>query len=204
MNDKSKLKYSCYLPDNYEMKDSLPLIIALHWGWGQDNIPKYFSKIFMEEFILPIFKDQKSIIVAPDCPGNSWIENISTNSVLELRNYCIDEYNIDTSKILITGFSLGGIGTWYYAAHYSNLYSYAMPIAGYPKEEWLDHINNIHLSIINSIDDVVIPFEQANTAAEYLIKKGLDVNYKKLYGVSHYNTKLFINPAKSFLPDIFD
>lgn len=200
--DKSKLKYSCYLPEGYKKKDSIPLIIALHWGWRQKKLPDYFSYPFLQDFILPIFKSQDAIIVAPDCSGNSWLEEKSVNNIIELRNYCINKYNIDTHKVLITGFSAGAIGTWYIAAFYSEYFNCAMPIAGYAQKEWVENINEIPLVIINSIDDKVIPFEQVINGVNLLEENGNSYYFKKLKGIDHYGTNLYIIQAKKCLGHI--
>ena len=201
-SDKSKQKYSCYLPEGYKKKDSIPLIIALHWGWKQEKLPDYYSSPFLRDFILPIFKSQDAIIVAPDCSGNSWIEKKSVLNIIELRDYCINKYNIDSNKVLVTGFSAGAIATWYLAAYYSDFFNCAMPIAGYPKKEWIENINEIPLIIVNSIDDKVIPFERVINTVDYLEKNGKNYYFKKLKGIGHYDNSLYIIQTKYCLPYI--
>jgi len=197
MDDKSRIKYSIYLPQKHKKADSLTLVIALHWGWGKEKLPDNFSEKFMDSFALPVFENNKTIIIAPNCPEKSWIENKSVSTVLALRKYCIEKYNIDTSSIVITGFSLGGIGTWYLATHYSNLFNYAIPVAGYPEKGWLDQTGQIRILAVNSIDDEIIPFEKINTAVEYLKSKNTDISMKKLHGIGHYTIDFFIKPVRT-------
>lgn len=199
LTDKTRVTYSVYHPENYKKVDSLSLVIALHWGWGQRELPDNFSQEFMENFVIPIYKNQNKIIIAPNCPVKSWVDDKSIASVLELRDYCIEKYNIDTNKIIITGFSLGGIGTWYLATHYSNLFTCAIPIAGYPEMDWLKKQGEINLLVVNSVDDEIIPFEKVNSAVEYIKSRGQNVRLKKLFGVGHYSMNQFIGPVKDFL-----
>lgn len=199
LTDKTRVTYSGYYPENFKQVDSLSLVIALHWGWGQRELPDNFSQEFMENFVIPIYKNQNRIIIAPNCPGKSWIDDKSIASVLELRDYCIEKYNVDTNKIIITGFSQGGIGTWYLATHYSNFFTCAIPIAGYPEMDWLEKPGKINLLVVNSVDDELIPFEKVNSAVEYIKRTDQDVRLKKLFGVGHYNINQFIGPVKDFL-----
>lgn len=197
MDDKSRIKYSIYLPPKHKKADSLTLVIALHWGWRKEKLPDNFSDIFMDGFALPVFENNKTIIIAPNCPGKSWTENISVSTVLALREFCIEKYNIDTRSIVITGFSLGGIGTWYIATHHSELFNYAIPVAGYPEKDWLDQTEQIRILVVNSIADEIIPFEKTNTAVEYLRSKNTDICMKKLYGIGHYDIDFFIKPVRT-------
>jgi predicted peptidase len=197
MQDKSRVRCSSYKSKDCKKTDTLVLVIALHWGWGQKELPDYYSKDFLEGFVVPVFSNHKAIIIAPDCPGNSWTEEQSINVVLELRNYYIQKYNIDTNKIVITGFSLGGIGTWYLAMNYSSQFNYAIPIAGYPKKEWLENYKgDIKIIALNSFNDEVIPIEKVETAINYLKVYEKSVQVKTIYGVSHYNITKFIKPVR--------
>ncbi len=199
MKDQSIVNYSACFPEKYKKADSLTLVIALHWGWGKGELPENFSENFLSNFVSPIYKNDKTIIIAPDCPGKSWIDDKSIASVLELRDYCIGKYNIDTNKIIITGFSLGGIGTWYLATHYSDLFNYAIPVAGYPEKDWLEQLGEIRILVVNSVNDEIIPFEKVKTAVEYLKSKNFDIRLKELYGIGHYDIGLFIKPVKENL-----
>lgn len=199
MKDKSIVSYSACFPEKYKKADSLTLVIALHWGWGKGELPENFSENFLNSFINPIYKNDKTIIIAPDCPGKSWVDDVSVASVLSLREDCIEKYNIDTNNIIITGFSLGGIGTWYLATHYSNLFNYAVPIAGYPEKEWVEQLGDIRLLVVNSVNDEIIPFKKVKTAVEYLKNKNIDIRLRDLYGIGHYDTGLFIKPVKENL-----
>jgi predicted peptidase len=198
MGDGPRVNYSIYLPGKYKKKDSLTLIIALHWGWRSNELPENFSKTFMESFVIPIFKDNNTILLAPNCPGSSWVDDQSLSAVLKLRKFSLEKYNINPSNIIITGFSLGGIGTWYLATHYPGLFTCAIPIAGYPKKEWLELADPIKIMAVNSADDEVIPVDQTRTAVEYLKSKNIDISLLELNEVSHYNINLFIEPVKRF------
>ena len=188
IHDKSLIKYSAYKSDDCEKTDKLVLVIALHWGWGQSKLPEYYSKNFLEGFIVPIFSNHNAIIIAPDCTGNSWTEDKSINAILELRNHYVKKYNIEVNSVIITGFSLGGIGTWFYALNYPHLFNYAMPIAGYPKKEWLeDFKGGIEIRALNSFDDEVIPIDKVNYAVEFLKEYKETIRLKIIYGIRRRN-----------------
>lgn len=45
LDDKKRIKYSCYLPEDYKKQDTFPLVIALHWGWDREPRLPTFSHI---------------------------------------------------------------------------------------------------------------------------------------------------------------
>jgi len=60
------------------------------------------------------------------------------------------------------------------------------------------------LCVINSSDDEVIPIEKVDSAIKFLESKNIKVYYKKLYGISHYSTGLFIIPTNAIITNIFE
>ena len=54
----------------------------------------------------------------------------------------LETYNIDRARILVTGFSLGGRGTWFFATRHPDFFTGAIPIAGRPGDEPLDALGD--------------------------------------------------------------
>lgn len=200
IEDDFRLKYSFYKSAHGKRKEPKLLVIALHWGWGQDELVPYYSKIFLENFILPICINENVIIIAPDCPADSWTKEKSTLSVIKLRDYCINKYKIDTNNIVLTGFSLGGIGTWYLALHYPELFPYAIPIAGYAETSWYNKEKTPNIYAVNSFNDQIIPYQKIEQFIEF-IGEDDKIKFKIIYGIEHYNTSRFIKPTREILND---
>ena len=128
-NDKDYY-YSIAIPHDYNGSESYPLMLTLHWG-GDVHFQSGIS--FLNTFILPTLEDFNGIIISPSCSEISgWIHKNSEIFILSLIDQIKTDYNIDPSKIVITGFSMGGIGTWYYAVTYPDIFSIAVPIASMP------------------------------------------------------------------------
>ena len=74
-----------------------------------------------------------AIIVAPDSIRGDWntAENErGVNLLLDSVLASLASYSIDTKKIVVTGFSMGGTGTWHFAQKYPQRFSAAVPLAG--------------------------------------------------------------------------
>jgi len=123
------LKYLLYLPESYEKKGKpWPLIVFLH-GSGQrgDNLEKL--KVHGIPKILENKKDFPFVVISPQCPeGGRW--NDYTEVLKRLIDQIKAEYNIDSSRVYLTGLSMGGLGTWYMAGRYPNEFAAIAPICG--------------------------------------------------------------------------
>lgn len=196
-----RLKYSFYKSTHGKRKEPKLLVIALHWGWGQDELVPYYSKDFLENFILPIFKNKNVVIVAPDCPDESWITPKSIHAITELRKYAINKFDIDTNNIILTGFSLGGIGTWYMTLHYPELFPYGIPIAGYSAISWFNKGKTPNIYAVNSFNDQIISYQRIEQLIDFIEEGSDKIQFKTIYGVEHYNTNQFIKPTREILDD---
>lgn len=130
-----ELNYLLYVPNSVDNVD-LPLIIYLHGGSGRGDD---LSKLMGGNSLLKYVKngslgDVRAYVLAPQCPANynGWAE--ITNEVLALIEKVTQENAIDKSKIILTGNSMGGAGTWNIALKQPELFSCIVPMSGKIKD----------------------------------------------------------------------
>jgi predicted peptidase len=69
------------------------------------------------------------IVLAPQCTEQSgW--PIELDALHALVEKIIQEYRTDTSRIYLTGLSMGGYGAWHLAAEYPSMFAAIVPICG--------------------------------------------------------------------------
>ena len=126
--DGTEISYTIAIPNSYSDSVPAPLILALHFG-GQPT--RFYGGQFMNTMVKPALKNLRAILLAPTVPmGGNWTNEGSEDAVMGLMREIREEYNIDPEKILVTGFSLGGIGTWEYASNYPEIFAAAIPMPG--------------------------------------------------------------------------
>ena len=121
-------RYTIAVPENYSGTEALPLVLALHYG---GHGAPYYGRFFLTEIVKLAFGDLDAIFVAPDCPTQDWLQPESEKFVFDLIDYVQTEFKIDPERILVTGFSLGGIGTWHFAGRFAERFTAAIVMAGY-------------------------------------------------------------------------
>ena len=174
----SPMPYRLCFPLNYNPTISYPIVLFLHGAGerGSDNAAPLKSsqggQLWAEnsnQIKYPCF------VLVPQCGANKqWVntpwnqDNYTQKNIpisdqldmaLDIMNNLIQKYNINKSKIYITGLSMGGFGTWDAITRFPSLFAAAIPIcgAGDPTKSTL--IGSLPLRVFHSADDTVVPVE---------------------------------------------
>jgi len=218
--DGSGLRYAIAVPEGYDGSQPAPLVLALHFGWAQ-ALPPNYSAVFMEILVEPALRELGAIIVAPLCPARTWVDPRSEQAVLALLDHVREQYAIDEQRTLVTGFSLGGMGTWYYASHHAERFRAAIPMASVPviaqtsesgaetvrryaqagSVDWPAGLVEMPLYIIHSRDDELIPIAPVERAAAELSALGADVELLAIdAGIGHHQTPRYVPYLQRTVP----
>ncbi len=188
--DGMTLHYTTAVPYHHNPEqNNIPLILALHWGgYGDPTI----GKSFLNTFVFPALKGLKSVMVAPTCPvQNGWDDPASETAVMALLDTLQQKYNVDPEKILVTGYSMGAIGTWYFAARHPERFTAAIPIAGIPDSTTISLLKDVPFYVIHGAKDELFNFEDMEQIYLDLKAAKLDIQFKAVQNASHYNTDAY-------------
>lgn len=181
--DGSVLRYAISVPegDDGSARDPRPLVLALHPG----GRAPYYGGSFMRSIVEPALRSWGAVMIAPDVPGRSWATERSEDAVLALVEHVLEEHAIDRERVLVTGFSMGGRGTWYMAARHPDVFTGAVVMAGSPGEEEVAGMTP-PLYLVHSPDDEVVPFAPVEDAYRALAARGHPIELRVLPGLGHY------------------
>ena len=188
------IHYAISIPAGASPTSSTPLILALHFGGD----PRGAGQAVLEILVEPALAEMGAIIVAPDSLSGDWETPENDLAVNQLLDAVIKSYSIDTKRIAVTGFSMGGKGTWYYAAKYPQRFSAAIPVAGFPPESaagW-----RLPVFAVHSRNDEVAPFGPTVERIQELSKKGINAELIALTGISHFQTNRFVDGLHKAVP----
>ena len=123
------LKYWLYLPAEYgKAEKKWPLMMFLH-GIGEcGNDLNKVSSIGLAK-LASEGKEFPFIIISPQCPSDVWWSDIP-DELVALFDDVSDSYDVDKSRLYVTGLSLGGFGTWRLIETYPDKFAAAAPICG--------------------------------------------------------------------------
>jgi predicted peptidase len=190
------IHYAISIPRNYSPA-RVPLILALHFGVG-DGDSAGAGRDVVGILIGPALAELGAIIVAPDSVRGDWSSPENESAVNALLDMILANYSIDTKKIAVTGFSMGGTGSWHFAANYPERFSAAIPVAGRPPasaSEW-----RLPILAINSRDDQVAPIGPTEARITELQKSGVNAKLIALTGITHFETYRFVDGLRQAVP----
>jgi predicted peptidase len=119
-----------YLPQDYgrDAQRQWPLIVFLHGAGERGDDPDSLASIGLPQ-ILQERSDLPFVTVSPQLPpGEVWTDK--GEMINALVDWLESEYAIDPQRIYLTGFSLGGFGTWALGLNSPDRFAALVPVAG--------------------------------------------------------------------------
>lgn len=137
-----------------------------------------------------------SYVLAPE-PSDSG------KAVLELIDSTLAQYSVDARRVYLTGVSMGGFGTWEYAARRPELFAAAAPMAGYSDPRQVGRFSKIPFWIFHGGADETNPVQGSRTMHTLLREAGAEVRYTEYPDTRHGDSfrKAWAEP--DLLPWIF-
>jgi predicted peptidase len=195
--DGPAVNYAIFIPRGYSRATPVPLVLSLHFGVGGAGAAGAGASV-LQILVAPGLADLGAIIVSPDTLGGNWSTPENEKAVTALLDMVEANYAIDTKKVAVTGYSMGGTGAWTFAAKFPDRFSAAIPIASRPPASaagW-----RLPVLAIHSQDDQVAPFQPAAARIAELQKMGVNAKLIALRGITHYETDRFQGALHDAIP----
>lgn len=203
----TRYPYVVWVPPRFDRSREWPVVLFLHGagergddGWRQTAVglgtairwnPRWFEDV---------------IVVLPQAPANDrWIGD-SADAAIAALDRTIQEFSGDPQRVLLTGLSLGGYGTWHLAATHPGRFAALVPICGgivqpsptssvrqlplavgveNPYEAAARAMPQVPIWVFHGSDDRSIPVTESRLMVEALRGLGREVRYTELPGVGH-------------------
>lgn len=126
------------------------------------------------------------IVVSPMAPERHWSPE-QVNEFLErfLNGNC-SRYKIDPTRIYLTGFSMGGYGTFHVASRYPKRFAAIAPLAGGFPPKYADGLKSVPIWAFHGDRDRVVPLEESEKIIEAMQEAGnSDARLTILPGAGH-------------------
>ena len=195
--DEPTIRYAISIPRTYSPLTPAPLILALHFGVRGGDAAGAGGDV-VQILIGPALAELGAIIVAPDSVRGDWSSPENEKAVNALLDMVLTHYSIDKKKVAVTGYSMGGAGSWHFAEKFPERFSAAIPVAGRPPASasgW-----RLPVLAIHSRDDQVAPFDPTEARIAELQKAGVNAKLIPLTGITHYETSRFRDALRRAIP----
>jgi phospholipase/carboxylesterase len=182
--------FSLYVPEYYTPDRGWPLVMALHGGSGNGR-----------GFLWSWLRDARSfgaILVAPTATGstptkNTWAlmgEDTDTPNLRRILDSVRSRWNIDPTKLLLTGMSDGGTFCYVTGLESASPFTHLAPVAAtfHPlMAEMADaeRLRGLPVFLVHGRLDWMFPVQIARQTQQALSAAGAKVTYRELADLSH-------------------
>lgn len=171
-----EIEYLFALPQGYsDNGKSWPLMLFLH-GAGErgDNVEKV--KVHGPPKLIDRGKSLPFIVVSPQCPRrSSWSSQDQIQVLIALLDDIVANYNVDESRVYLTGLSMGGYGTWAMGATCPERFAALVPICGGGRPSTAEKLKNTPIWVFHGARDNVVPIQRSKDMVQAVKAAGGDV-----------------------------
>jgi predicted peptidase len=200
-SDGQELKYRLLKPAKIEEGKKYPLVVFLHGAGERGDDNKAQLKYFPTMMVKAEYREKyPCFILAPQCPnGKSWAgfgrrrgksaesdqPTDELTAVMKAVEQTVKENQVDTSRLYLTGLSMGGFGSWDWVAREPDRFAAVVPICGGGDPTEADRLTKTPIWAVHGDADPVVPVDQTRRMIEAIKKAGGEPKYSELKGVEH-------------------
>ncbi len=193
------LPYRLLSPQNEEVHQKYPLVVYLHGSGSRGNDNERPLKSLAASFTDSLNRSNyPCYVLVPQCPTkDGWTSfpdfpnslaskpTIATMQVLELIHSLVQSHNIDAQRIYITGFSLGGEGTFDIISREPDLFACAVPLAAVADTASAKRVKDVPIWAFHGSDDNVNETKYTRMMIEAIKQNGGHPKYTEFPGLKH-------------------
>lgn len=194
------IPYRILRPEKIEPGQTYPFVLFLH-GAGERGTDNAVQIKWMSEFATPENRRKyPCFFVAPQCPvDRRWVEvdwslrshtmpknaSASLATVKQLVDKLVMELPVDRSRVYVTGFSMGGYGTWDAIQRWPDYFAAAIPICGGGDVAEAPKLTKLPIWAFHGDKDSVVPVNRTTDMIEAIRKAGGNPKVTIYPGVDH-------------------
>ncbi len=170
MSRKVSYRYLLYVPKAYEADATRrwPLLLFLH-GSGERGADLAKVKVHGPPRLLDGRDDFPFVVVSPQCPeGARW----EADALAALLDDVTRRLRIDPDRVVVTGLSMGGRGTWDLAMTFPERFAGIAPVCGGALPDRACRLKGVPVRAYHGAKDGVVPLAETRTVVEAVRKCG--------------------------------
>ena len=177
------LDYLAYLPSSYD-KDTAkkwPLVIFLH-GSGERGSQLNLVRKNGLPFELDRRGDTPYVMIAPQCPAN---ERWNVTVLDALLTDLLKTYRVDEKRVVVTGLSLGGFGSWAWSCEHPERFAGVIPVCGGIDPAKTVSLKGMPIWAFHGDADPTVKLAAGQAMVDAAKTAGADVKFTIYPGVGH-------------------
>jgi predicted peptidase len=183
----------------------LPLVLAFHGGpsRGDDNLRQLdeSAELLMSDALQGV---EPTMVLMPQADERThWVDyptfkppfqnfdqrqipqSENVKSAIRLLRQVIATQNVDPSRVYVTGFSMGGQGSWDSLSYYPDLFAAALIVNGAGDPRVMDRVKDVPIRFFHGDKDTITPTANSRELDAALRAVGAHAQYFEIPGIGH-------------------
>jgi len=128
--DQGERKYTVYVPEGYDGSKVFPVILFLHGAGNRGEDGAGPAQLGIGPAIFNRPHGVPALVVFPQARENWAAGSPDSNAALKALDDVMTRYATDPRRVILTGLSMGGRGSWELAAAHPERFAAVVPICG--------------------------------------------------------------------------
>ena len=187
----ASLPYRLFEPSGTTPGQKLPLVLFLH-GMGERGTDNVKQTTWMSGLVHATQSGPyASYVLAPQIDTSGWFQSFSnkpTESMaltIKALKQVMSSENVDTSRVYVTGLSMGGMGTWDILDREPGLFAAAVPMSGGGDKRTAAAIKDTPIWAFHGGADPIVSVNDTRGMIDALRDAGGSPRYTEIAGAGH-------------------
>ena len=196
-------KYGLFVPKGYTADKKWPVLLFLHGAGERGSDGVLQTKVGLGPVIRKQADTFPFIAVFPQCEDvearylAGWAsETVDAKRALAILDSVENEFSVDTNRRVLTGWSMGGYGTWSIAAATPDRWSAIVPLAGGGTPEMAAKLKGKSIWAFHGAEDDAIRPSQSRRMITSLREDGGEPRYTEVTRGGHEIAKFVYGNAQ--------
>jgi predicted peptidase len=184
--DGSTSPYVVYVPQGYDGKKEVPVILFLHGAGETKGGTKQPVEVGIGTAIKTREKTFPFLVVFPQSEKRTWQASSDDGKrAIAILDEVMKDYKCDAKRQYLTGLSMGGYGTWSAAAAYPDRWAAIAPVCGGGDPKDAEKIKDIPCWCFHGDEDNAVVVKRSKEMIEALKAAGGSPRYTEYQWVGH-------------------
>lgn len=195
--DGEAAKYVVFVPHGLKADAHPPIVLFLHGSGESGSDGEKQAKTGLGKFVRAHEKTFPMIAVFPQSQKRTWkADSEDGKRAMAILEEVEKKYHTDPHRVYLTGLSMGGNGTWSFAAAYPKRWAAIAPICGWGDVKTADSIKDIPCWNFHGDADAAVKVEKSREMIKALKDAGGKPKYDEYPGVPHQSwDKAYATPG---------
>ena len=190
-------RYALFLPKGYSTDNQWPVMLFLHGAGERGSDGKRQTTVGIGPVLRKRAATFPFVVVMPQCEDTQsrylagWLHGTKDAArALAILDEVERKYSIDTKRRVLTGWSMGGYGTWSVASNTPDKWAAVLPLAGGAPAETAANFKDTPVWAFHGAEDAAIRPAQSRQMIAALRKAGATPRYTEVTDGTHEITQI--------------